>query len=67
MVIDWVFFRWFKCGLQIQFFFYIDAITFPKYGDQSFSLGEQLKLGMSIYQVMNKHKAHKRNLQEGQE
>jgi hypothetical protein len=28
---------------------------------------EQLKLGMSIYQVTNKHKAHKRNLQEGQE
>jgi hypothetical protein len=42
------FFCWFKCGLQIQYFFNIDAITFPKYGDQSFFLGEQLKLGMSI-------------------
>jgi hypothetical protein len=39
--------------------FYIDTITFPRKETKAFLL-EQLKLGMSIYQVMNKHK---RNLQ----
>lgn len=63
MVVDLVFFVGSSVVYNYNVFLIVIQSHSPSKETKAFLL-EQLKLGMSIYQVMNKHEAHKRNLQE---